>query len=236
MPTIRFDINAPQTTKTAYFAHETATIDPGSVIGSGTKIWHYSHIMPTSRLGKDCRIGQNVYIAEGVTIGDRVSIQNNVSVYRGVSIDDDVFVGPNVCFTNVRYPRAFISRKEEYESTRLGRGCSLGANTTIRCGVSIGSFAMVGAGSLLVKSVADYALVTGHPATQIGWVSRRGCPLKPCLLPVAAIDTSTATVVRTPGKSGQSGAPLYLSCPESGDRFVEQEGHLYSVQDGGIPR
>jgi len=199
-----------------YSAHETATIDPFAQIGTGTKIWHYSHLMNDCEVGIDCRIGQNVYIAEKVQIGNRVSIQNNVSVYCGVVIEDDVFVGPNVTFTNVRYPRAFISRKHQYESTILGQGCSIGANTTIRCGLKIGSYAMIGAGSLLLKSVPDYALFAGHPARQVAWVGRRGVPL---VITAPPLD-------RDQLKSSAELGEQYFQCPESSDQFIQKNGYL----------
>ncbi|MEI6950295.1 acyltransferase [Paraflavisolibacter sp. H34] len=159
------------------FIHPTAVVDEGAVIGEGTRIWHFSHLMPACRLGARCNIGQNVFIDNGVTIGSGVKIQNNVSVYNGVVVEDDVFLGPSVVFTNVINPRSFIERKHEFRPTVVRRGASLGANTTIVCGVEIGAYALVGAGSVITKNIKSFALVYGNPARQRGWVSREGYPL-----------------------------------------------------------
>lgn len=162
---------------------ESVTIHPSSVcesqtIGDGTRIWHFCHVMEGARIGSDCVLGQGCFVAGGVVIGDRVRIQNQVSLFDGVVLEDDVFCGPSVVFTNVSRPRASFSQKEAYVATRVRRGATLGANVTIRCGVTVGEFAMVGAGSLLLEDVPAFALVMGHPATPRGWVSRAGLDLE----------------------------------------------------------
>ena len=157
-----------------FFAHETACIDEGCRIGKGTKIWHFSHIMPRCTIGEDCNIGQNVVVSPDVVLGRNVKVQNNVSVYTGVICEDDVFLGPSMVFTNVINPRSHVSRKEEYRQTILRRGASVGANATIVCGNEIGEFALIGAGAVITKPVKPYALVVGNPARQIGWVSEYG--------------------------------------------------------------
>ena len=165
----------------ASLVHETAVVDKPCVIGTGTRIWHFSHVMRDSRIGRDCIIGQNAFIARGVVIGDRVKLQNNVSVYEGVVLEDEVFCGPSMVFTNVRNPRAHVDRHDAFEETRVGRGATLGANSTIRCGVRIGHHAFVGAGAVVTRDVAPHALVVGNPARQIGWAC--GCGER---LPLAA--------------------------------------------------
>lgn len=157
-----------------YFAHETAIIDFGSQIGSGTKIWHFSHIMPNCNIGDNCNIGQNVVISSDVILGENVKVQNNVSIYTGVICEDDVFLGPSMVFTNVINPRSAIVRKNQYLKTLVKRGASIGANATIVCGNDIGKYAFVGAGAVVTKEVKDYALVVGNPSRQIGWVSEYG--------------------------------------------------------------
>lgn len=157
-----------------YQAHETAVIDPGSLVGEGTRIWHFSHIMGGCTIGRDCSIGQNVVISPGVRLGNRVKVQNNVSIYTGVTCEDEVFLGPSCVFTNVSNPRSAISRKHKYEPTRVEKGASIGANATIVCGHTIGAYALVGAGSVVVGDVPPYALVVGNPARQTGWVSEYG--------------------------------------------------------------
>lgn len=160
--------------KQNYFAHETAIIDEGCQIGEGTKIWHFSHIMSNCQLGKNCNVGQNVVISPEVVLGQNVKVQNNVSIYTGVTCDDDVFLGPSMVFTNVTNPRSAVIRRGEYSRTHVGRGASIGANATIVCGHDIGTFAFIGAGSVVTKHVPDYALVVGNPAKQIGWMSEFG--------------------------------------------------------------
>ena len=157
-----------------YFVHESAYVDDDAEVGAGTKIWHFSHIMKGARIGERCIIGQNVNVDGGAIIGNNVKIQNNVSVYAGVMIEDDVFLGPSCVLTNVTNPRAQVSRHSLYETTRLKRGCTVGANATIVCGITVGRYAFVGAGSVVTKSVPDYALLVGNPARQIGWMSRHG--------------------------------------------------------------
>jgi UDP-2-acetamido-3-amino-2,3-dideoxy-glucuronate N-acetyltransferase len=157
-----------------YFAHETAVVDPGCEIGQGTKIWHFSHVMPQCVIGESCNIGQNVVISPGVILGRNVKIQNNVSVYTGVICEDDVFLGPSMVFTNVINPRSHVTRKSEYKQTLVKKGASIGANATVVCGNDIGEFALIGAGAVITKEVKPYALVVGNPARQIGWVSEFG--------------------------------------------------------------
>jgi UDP-2-acetamido-3-amino-2,3-dideoxy-glucuronate N-acetyltransferase len=159
---------------TNYFAHPTAVIDQGAIIGSGVNIWHFSHIMPNAKIGDHCNIGQNVFIASGVVLGSNVKVQNNVSIYDGVTCQDDVFLGPSVVFTNVLNPRSTVNRKNEFRKTVVKKGASIGANATIVCGYNIGFCAFVGAGSVVTKEVPDYALVAGNPARQIGWMSENG--------------------------------------------------------------
>ena len=157
-----------------YFAHETAFVDPGCTIGKGTKIWRFSHIMPNCILGENCNIGQNVVISPDVVLGKNVKVQNNVSIYTGVICEDDVFLGPSMVFTNVMNPRSAVNRKNEYLKTVVRRGASIGANATIVCGHDIGEFAFIGAGAVVTKTVAPYALMVGNPARQLGWMSEYG--------------------------------------------------------------
>ena len=158
------------TTKADWFAHETAVIDEGAVIGAGTKIWHFTHIMPDTHIGENCNFGQNIVVSPGCRIGNNVKVQNNVSIYTGVMLDDDVFCGPSMVFTNVINPRSHIERKDEYRSTHVGRGASIGANATIICGNDLGRYCMIGAGAVVTRSVPDYALVLGNPARLVGYV------------------------------------------------------------------
>jgi len=160
--------------KEEYFAHESAVIDKGCKIGKGTKIWHFSHIMTDSEIGENCNIGQNVVVSPGVKLGRNVKVQNNVSIYTGVICDDDVFLGPSMVFTNIINPRSEIIRKDSYETTIVEKGASIGANSTILCGVIIGRYAFVGAVAVVTKDVKPYALVIGNPARQTGWMSEYG--------------------------------------------------------------
>lgn len=157
-----------------YFSHETAVIDEGAEIGAGTKIWHFSHIMPNCVLGERCNIGQNVVVSPNVTLGTNVKVQNNVSIYTGVVCEDDVFLGPSMVFTNVINPRSAVARKDEYKQTLIRKGASIGANATIVCGNEIGEYALIGAGAVVTKAVKPYALIVGNPSRQIGWVSEYG--------------------------------------------------------------
>jgi UDP-2-acetamido-3-amino-2,3-dideoxy-glucuronate N-acetyltransferase len=184
-----------------YFAHQTAVIDEHCEIGDGTKIWHFSHIMPNCRIGTACNIGQNVVVSPDVVLGNNVKVQNNVSIYTGVTCEDDVFLGPSMVFTNVINPRSAIVRKDEYRPTLVRRGASIGANATIVCGNEIGEYAMIGAGAVITKSVAAFALVVGNPARQIGWVSEYGHRL-------------------TFNDLGEA------ECPESGDRYRLHQGKV----------
>ena len=156
------------------YIHPSSVIDEGANIGNGTKVWHFSHLMPGSTVGENCIIGQNVFIDRNVSIGSGVKIQNNVSVYNGVRIENDVFLGPSVVFTNVINPRSFIERKNEFKTTHVKQGATIGANATILCGIEIGAYAMIGAGTVVAKSVPDFALIVGNPGKQIGWVNNNG--------------------------------------------------------------
>lgn len=160
-----------------YFVHESSYVDEPCIIGSGTKIWHFSHVMSGCEIGEKCNIGQNVVISPGVKLGNGVKIQNNVSVYTGVICEDGVFLGPSCVFTNVINPRSFIERKSEYKETKLGKGSSVGANVTIVCGNSIGSYALIGAGAVVTKDVPDYGLIVGNPGKLIGYVCKCGARL-----------------------------------------------------------
>lgn len=182
-----------------YYVHESSFVDEGAVVGPGTKIWHFSHVLSGARIGARCSFGQNCCVSSGVEIGDNVKVQNNVSIYEGTLIEDDVFLGPSCVLTNVTNPRSQVSRRALYEKTHLRRGCSIGANATVVCGVTIGRYAFVGAGAVVAKDVADYALMVGVPARQRGWMSRHG------------------HMLRDPDENG-----IY-SCPESGLRYQEVE-------------
>lgn len=157
-----------------YYKHESAYVDEDCEIGNGTKIWHFSHVMSHCKIGDNCNIGQNVVISPNVILGRNVKIQNNVSVYTGVICEDDVFLGPSMVFTNVINPRSHVIRKDEYKTTIIRKGASVGANATIVCGNEIGQYALIGAGAVITKHVKPYALVVGNPAKQIGWVSEYG--------------------------------------------------------------
>lgn len=161
-----------------FFAHESSYIDDNVNIGDDTKIWHFSHILSGSKIGSNCSFGQNCVVGPKVTIGNGVKVQNNISIYEGVEIEDDVFLGPSMVFTNVINPRAFIGRTSEFKKTVLKRGCSIGANATIVCGISIGEYALIGSGAVVNKDVKPYALMVGVPAKQIGWVSKAGNTLE----------------------------------------------------------
>jgi len=184
-----------------YFSHETAVIDEGCEIGAGTKIWHFSHIMPRCIIGENCNIGQNVVISPEVVLGKNVKVQNNVSIYTGVICEDDVFLGPSMVFTNVINPRSAINRKNEFSKTVVKKGVSIGANATIVCGHDIGQFAFIGAGAVVTKNVPDYALVMGNPAKQTGWMSEYGHKL--------SFD-----------KNGEA------TCAESGEKYVLKDGKV----------
>ncbi len=158
----------------AYFAHESSYIDDNVVIGDDTKIWHFSHILSQTKIGSNCSFGQNCVVGPKVSIGNGVKVQNNVSIYEGVEVEDDVFLGPSMVFTNVINPRAFIQRKEEFKKTLLKRGCSIGANATIVCGVTVGEYALIGSGAVINRDVEPHALMVGVPAKRIGWVGISG--------------------------------------------------------------
>src|SRR5579863_1298012 len=168
----------PQPATTNYFAHPTAVIDDGCEIGDGTKIWHFTHIMSNAKIGERCNLGQNVMVASGVIVGNNVKVQNNVSIYTGVILEDDVFCGPSMVFTNVINPRSHIIRRHEYKPTLVKRGATLGANSTVICGVTVGLYAFVAAGAVVTRNVPDYALMAGVPARQIAWVCYCGIRLQ----------------------------------------------------------
>lgn len=188
-----------------YFAHPTAVIDDGCVIGEGVKIWHFSHIMPNCVIGESCNIGQNVVISPEVVLGKNVKVQNNVSIYTGVICEDDVFLGPSMVFTNVTNPRSAINRKNQYAKTVVKKGASIGANATIVCGHDIGRFAFIGAGAVVTRNVPDYALVIGNPAKQSGWMSEYGHKL-------------------TFDKRG------FAVCPESGEKYELKSGAVKKIE------
>ena len=162
---------------TDYFVHESAVVDEPSSIGEGTKVWHFCHVMSGASIGRNCNLGQNVYVDADVTIGDGCKLQNNVSVYKGVILEDGVFCGPSMVFTNVINPRAFIERKSEFKTTLVKKGATLGANATVVCGVTVGAYALIGAGSVVTKDVPAHAVIYGVPARQRGWVCRCGVTL-----------------------------------------------------------
>jgi UDP-2-acetamido-3-amino-2,3-dideoxy-glucuronate N-acetyltransferase len=189
------------------FVHESSVIDPGAVVGSGTRIWHFCHVMSRARIGARCSLGQNVFVADDVVIGDNVKIQNNVSLYTGVHVEDDVFLGPSVVFTNVLNPRSHVSRKDEFRRTLVRRGASIGANATVVCGATLGEYAFVGAGSLVRRDVPDHALVLGVPARLRGWICR--CGLKLRLPPSAPAGTA--------------------ECGGCGDRYEQSDDRVWRV-------
>ena len=157
-----------------HFVHESAYVDDGARIGKGTKIWHFCHVMPGAQIGERCSLGQNVVVMSGTRIGNNVKIQNNVSIYEGVELEDDVFCGPSMVFTNVINPRSHVSRRNEFQKTRVQRGASIGANATILCGVTLGEYAFVGAGAVVTTDVLPYALMIGVPARRVGWMCQCG--------------------------------------------------------------
>ena len=192
---------------TEYFVHESSFVDVGAEIGKGTKIWHFSHVLSGAKIGERCSFGQNVSVAGGTIIGNNVKVQNNVSIYEGTEIEDDVFLGPSCVLTNVTNPRSQVLRRSLYEKTLLRRGCSIGANATIVCGITIGRYAFVGAGAVLAKDVPDYALMVGVPARQKGWMSRHGHML---------VNPDTEGI---------------LVCPESGLRYQETDAGVLRCLD-----
>ncbi|MBL0742205.1 acyltransferase [Chryseolinea lacunae] len=192
------------TTEKDFYVHPTAVVDEGCVIGKGTKVWHFSHIMPNSKIGENCNIGQNVVISPEVVLGKNVKVQNNVSIYTGVTCEDDVFLGPSMVFTNVTNPRSAVNRKNQYAKTIVKRGATIGANATVVCGHDIGEFAFIGAGAVVTKNIPAYALVMGNPARQNGWMSEFGHKL-----------------------NFKEGVAI---CPESKERYRLQDGVVYKIQ------
>ncbi|HPE23123.1 MAG TPA: acyltransferase [Bacteroidales bacterium] len=187
-----------------YFAHDTAVIDEGCTIGRGTKIWHFSHVMKDAVIGERCNIGQNVVVSPGVILGNNVKVQNNVSIYTGVICEDDAFLGPSMVFTNITNPRSAIIRRDQYVTTMVRRGASIGANATIVCGNEIGAYCLIGAGAVITKPVKPYALVVGNPGRQTGWVSEYGHRL--------SFDGRGIAV-----------------CPESGQRYKLSDGEVTKI-------
>lgn len=188
-----------------YYAHPTSVIDEGCEIGEGTKIWHFSHIMPGAKIGKNCNIGQNVVISPDVVLGNNVKVQNNVSIYTGVICEDDVFLGPSCVFTNVINPRSAVNRKNEYAKTIVKKGVSIGANATIVCGNDLGEYCFIGAGTVITKYVPPYALIVGNPGRQIGWMSEYGHRLE--------FDTNDQAI-----------------CEESGEKYTLIDGKVSKMQ------
>jgi UDP-2-acetamido-3-amino-2,3-dideoxy-glucuronate N-acetyltransferase len=191
------------------FIHPSSFVDEGAVLGAGTKVWHFCHIMPGARIGAGCNIGQNVFIASDTSIGNNVKIQNNVSVYTGVIIEDDVFLGPSMVFTNVVNPRSHILRRDEYQTTRVKQGATIGANATVVCGVTLGRFAFIGAGAVITHDVPDYALVYGNPGRIRGWMCQ--CGIRLAFIPDGEVETATCSRCGDRyHKQGQVVAPLRL--------------------------
>jgi UDP-2-acetamido-3-amino-2,3-dideoxy-glucuronate N-acetyltransferase len=190
--------------KKEYIAHETAVIDEGAIIGKGTRIWHFSHVMGGCRIGENCNLGQNVVVSPDVVLGNNVKVQNNVSIYTGVICEDDVFLGPSMVFTNVTNPRSAVNRRGQYAATLVKKGATIGANATVVCGHNIGEYALVGAGAVITKNIAPFALVVGNPSRQIGWVSEYGHKLS----------------------FDDQGIAL---CPESGQKYYLAEGKVSRV-------
>lgn len=190
-----------------YFVHPSAIVDEGCLIGKGTKIWHFSHIMPNCRIGENCNLGQNVVVSPDVVLGNNVKVQNNVSIYTGVICEEDVFLGPSMVFTNVINPRSAVNRKSEYKKTFVRKGASIGANATIICGIEIGTFAFIAAGAVVTKDVPAYALVVGNPARQKGWMSEYGQKLE--------FDASGLAI-----------------CPESKEKYQLKNGVVSKVSHG----
>lgn len=192
----------------SFFAHETAIIESGSVIGNGTKIWHFTHVMADCIIGEGCNLGQNVVISPGVKLGNNVKVQNNVSIYTGVICEDDVFLGPSMVFTNVINPRSSIARKDQYKPTLVDKGATIGANATIICGIRIGRYAFVGAGAVVTRDVAPFALVVGNPARHSGWMSEYGHRL--------SFDPEGIAV-----------------CPESKEKYKLENNRVIKLSDNG---
>lgn len=189
-----------------FFAHPTAVIDEGCIIGNGTKIWHFCHIMPGSRIGENCILGQNVVVLPEVILGNGVKVQNNVSIYTGVVCEDDVFLGPSMVFTNVINPRSAIPRKEEFKTTNVKKGATIGANATVICGVTIGEYAFIGAGAVITKNVKPYELVYGNPARHGGWMSKAGHKLQ--------FDENHIAV-----------------CPQTGEKYSRESGEVKPLSE-----
>jgi len=187
-----------------YFAHETTVIDEPCIIGNGTKIWHFSHIMKNAEIGEHCNLGQNVVVSPDVKLGKNVKVQNNVSIYTGVVCADDVFLGPSMVFTNIVNPRSAVNRKNQYVKTHVDKGATIGANATIVCGINIGAFAFIGAGAVVTKDVKPYALVVGNPARQVGWMSEYGHKL--------AFDRDNIAI-----------------CPESQEKYKLENGSVTKI-------
>jgi UDP-2-acetamido-3-amino-2,3-dideoxy-glucuronate N-acetyltransferase len=191
-----------------YYAHETAIVDDGAIIGNGTKVWHFAHVFQGAIIGENCSFGQNTMVSGGVTVGSNVKVQNNVAIYTGTTIEDDVFLGPSCVLTNVTNPRSQVVRRSLYEETLIRRGATIGANATIVCGITLGRYSFIAAGAVVAKNVPDYAMMVGVPGRQVGWMSRHGHQLK-------APDAESIMI-----------------CPESGYRYQENGGVLRCLDLG----
>jgi UDP-2-acetamido-3-amino-2,3-dideoxy-glucuronate N-acetyltransferase len=203
---------------TGYEAHESAWIDPGADVGEGTRIWHFTHVMAGARIGRDCMLGQNVFVAGGAVVGDGVKVQNNVSIYDGVTLEDGVFCGPSTVFTNVVTPRSHVSRRHAFARTVVRRGATIGANSTLLCGIEIGAWAFIGAGAVVTRDVPAHALVVGNPARQVGWACACGARLGPR----RGHDTLHE--------------PRPLRCATCGAAYVLAEGRLEALPAGAPAR
>ncbi len=195
---------------TDFFVHDSSYVDDGAVIGSGTKIWHFCHVMPEAVIGENCNLGQNVVVMSRVTVGNNVKIQNNVSLYEGVILEDDVFCGPSCVFTNVSTPRSHVNRRNDYAQTRVRRGASIGANATVVCGVTLGEYCFVGAGAVITSDVPPYALMVGVPARRVGWMCQCGVRLQ-------VVDSRAR-------------------CEQCGAKFREESGRLGPIDPGPLGR
>jgi UDP-2-acetamido-3-amino-2,3-dideoxy-glucuronate N-acetyltransferase len=191
-----------------YYAHETAIVDDGAIIGNGTKVWHFAHVFKGAVIGENCSFGQNTMVSGGVLVGANVKVQNNVAIYTGTTIEDDVFLGPSCVLTNVTNPRSQVVRRSLYEETLIRRGATIGANATIVCGITLGRYSFIAAGAVVAKDVPDYAMMVGVPGRHVGWMSRHGHPLK------------------APDAEG------IMICPESGYRYQENKGTLRCLDLG----
>ena len=223
------------------FIHESSYVDDGAVIGDGTKVWHFCHVMPGAVIGERCSLGQNFVVMPGTRVGNNVKIQNNVSIYEGVELEDDVFCGPSMVFTNVINPRSAVSRKHEYQRTLVRRGATIGANATVVCGVTLGEYAFVGAGAVVTKDVKPFALVTGVPARQVGWMCRCGQRLGTGgdvgtgdwglgHEPSTAEEPSAQRVASRPSPESRVPSPRSIQCTACGTKYELNDDNLRLVE------